>query len=224
MTVGITAIVFSIVYILLLMIVYFSKKRIQGVETNIYNVLIIVDVISLLLELSCCFLVPMKETYGLLNILANRSFLITILTWMFMFCIYMFLISFNSKKNRTENQIKQSLLLFLILYLLSFLLILILPLEYYYDGTYVYSYGLSTNILYMISGVLTFMALIFIAINIRNLKAKKYIPMIIFIICIAFVMIVRNINPGILLISVVQSFITVIMYFTIENPDLKMIL
>ena len=43
------------------------------------------------------------------------------------------------------------------------------------------------------------------------------------IIMMVFVFIIRQVNPGITIINSAFAFVTVLMYFTIENPDLKMV-
>ena len=55
------------------------------------------------------------------------------------------------------------------------------------------------------------------------LKNKKSIPIILFIFLAITAVIIQKFNPGLLLITAVETFITVIMFFTIENPDMKLL-
>ena len=57
----------------------------------------------------------------------------------------------------------------------------------------------------------------------KKIGNKKTIPVIMFLIFGFIAAIVNKINPELLIISSVETFITVLMYFTIENPDIKMI-
>jgi signal transduction histidine kinase/CheY-like chemotaxis protein len=57
----------------------------------------------------------------------------------------------------------------------------------------------------------------------RRLNPKKYIPLFILIILAVFTLIMRSINPSILLESLIFSYVSLIMFFTIENPDVKLI-
>ena len=59
--------------------------------------------------------------------------------------------------------------------------------------------------------------------NVKILKTKKCIPIILFIILAIIAVAIQKINPGLLLITAVETFITVIMFFTIENPDMKLL-
>ena len=57
----------------------------------------------------------------------------------------------------------------------------------------------------------------------QHLKSKKYLPLFSFISIGTVVMIIQKLNPGLLLMTAMETFVTFLMYFTIENPDIKMI-
>ena len=101
--------------------------------------------------------------------------------------------------------------------------LLVLPLQYHYDGTYVYSHGMATELLYIINFLDIGVWIYSIVISIKKVGYKKYVPLFAFIALAILNLIIRNINPGILLITVTQTFITIMMFYTIENPDMKML-
>ena len=83
MTIGVTVITCSILYSILLSIVYFSKPRIENNENKIYSILIRITLIGLFLELFCCFLIPLKDTnmiFNIINMIFNRAFIIYLVT------------------------------------------------------------------------------------------------------------------------------------------------
>jgi len=59
--------------------------------------------------------------------------------------------------------------------------------------------------------------------NIKNVKIKKYVPLFVFVVGLGIVAFIQNINPSFTLITTLETFVLLVMYFTIENPDLKMI-
>lgn len=81
MYIGVTIIIVSLIYCLLIAAIYFSKKRVKNIENKIYSALLMINIIGLLLEFSCCVLVPNKEIYPILNIICNRAFLVYLLSW-----------------------------------------------------------------------------------------------------------------------------------------------
>ena len=226
MIIGVTMLIVSFLYLLLTGIMYYSKQRINNEENNIYNYLIIAAFFGIVLELTCILTVPYQNSIPILNEIVNRLFLIYIFTWTFLFTKYIILISFNNKKpislyiieyQKTLNKILN------IFFIIVVLILCIIPLDYYYDGTYVYSFGPATDFLYIIIALLIIMWLFCLILNIKEVGYRKYIPLFAFIFGAIANLIVREINPGILLITVTQTFITIMMYYTIENPDVKLL-
>ena len=226
MIIGITMLSVSMIYLLLTGATYYSKQRVKNDENRIYNYLFIVTIIGIILEVSCIFIVPHRMEFPNLNYLVNRLFLTYILTWVFMFTKYILTISFKNKKalsiliNKNMKKIGAYLL---VAYIICIVLLFCLPLNYFYDGTYTYSYGAATNLLYGVNFVLITLWIICLILNYKEVGYKKYIPLIGFIFGAVANLVVRELNPGILLITVTQTFITIMMYHTIENPDMKLL-
>lgn len=226
MAIGIVLIICSLVYIILLTAVYFSKKRLDNIENRIYSKLLILDIVGLVLEFMCCLTVSNIIDSSILREIVNNSFLIFILTWVFMFSKYMFTVSFNNNSKlalKVKEKYKICSNVLYGMYILFALVIIVLPLQYYYDGVYIYSFGSAINFLFVAVGIFVTLTLISVLINIKDTPRKKIIPMFVFLGFVLLAMIVRLINPGILIINATTSFVTVLMYFTIENPDLAII-
>ena len=86
-----------------------------------------------------------------------------------------------------------------------------------------YSYGPSVDLLFAIIAVMIVAMILVLLINIKNLRKKKVLPIIVFVILMGISAIIQNIWPHILLANFFFSIVTCLMYFTIENPDVKMI-
>ena len=226
MVMGITMLVISLIYLIMTSIVYFSKQRLDSKEIKLYNGLIISSFFGIFLELSCIFIVPYKDVFPILNEAVNRLFLLYLLVWVALFTFYVFAVSFYNDNKATKfvlKHLKKFRLLELIVFIIFAVLLLVLPLNYYYDGQFVYSYGIATSFLYFINTFLILVWIVCLLINVKVINYKKFIPMFTFIFTAILNLVIREINPGILLITVSQTFITIMMYFTIENPDVKII-
>ena len=86
-----------------------------------------------------------------------------------------------------------------------------------------YAYGPAVNCLYGLCLVYIVLIVLSVIFNIKNIKSKKYTPLFVLIFIAILLMFVRQNNPGLLIIPAVLTYINLIMYFTIENPDVKMI-
>ncbi len=229
MLIAIAVILCSILYSTMVYVVYASKKKIFNMENKIYSFLLKVTILGLFLELACCFSVYYKDASSICNILntiVNKAFLIYMLVWALTYTIYIFLVSFFNEENIKQklNPYKKKLFRFLtVVYIVFTILILVLPTYYFNDGTYVYSYGPTANLLFVIDGICILFDIFCLIKNIRHIGKKKYYPLLVLVILMVVAMAIRSINPGLTIINSVFAFVTVLMYFTIENPDVQML-
>ena len=226
MQIGISFITCSLIYTILLSIVYFTKKRIKTTETEIYAQLLILNVLGLILELLCCYTVKNMDSIPVLNFITNRAYLIYFATFVTLFTVYVYVACCkNNEINKNEiikfNKIEKITIGFVYISLL--LSVILLPLNYYNSPDAVYSYGMAADALSLACAILMVVDFICIFTNIKKINKKKLIPIFALLVCFAIAFVIRNLNSGIILITCSFALVTAIMYFTIENPDVKMI-
>ena len=208
----------ALVYIILLMFIYFSKRRYKSKENKIYSILIITSFIGVLLELGCRLTIPLLNEIPKTTFLITKLYLVYLLTWVTLLSLYTFIIV-----NKSQSKFKHTKISIIITYIINIIIIFYLPINYYNDGELMYTYGLSVYWVYIVSFVYIIISIINILLSKTNLKDKKLIPIIAFIIIGTITTIIQLINPGMLLATSMETFVTVLMYFTIENPDMKML-
>ena len=226
MVIGMSFIVCSFVYTILLCVVYYSKSGIKSSETILYSRLLISNLIGLFLEFCCCFSVIHMNDYPLLNEILNRSYLVYFSFFIITFTLYMYIICTKSQIIDSSGIVQLSRLEKSVLYGISLILVmcvLFLPLHYYYDFNSVYSYGPATISLVVASVIFMLFDFILIFLNIKKIKGKKLIPVFSLLTLFIVALIVRMINPGVILITCSFALVVAIMYFTIANPDIKML-
>lgn len=77
--------IISLVYSFMLMIVYFSKKRLNTLENKVYKLLIIVNFVGIILDVICAvttFNMVSVKTY---NIIIAKLYLMYFITWIMAF-------------------------------------------------------------------------------------------------------------------------------------------
>ena len=204
----------AIIYILLLLIVFFSKKYYKTLENKIYSLLIITSFFGLVIELLGVFI--LNNTNEVLSFIQMKLYQIYLLTWIGLFTLYTIA---STKRNNKENKVSPIVILF---YIISVIIIFILPTKLYNNNNSVYTYGASINYLYFYSLGCIIIIVYKLLSNIRKMFYKKYLPMSIFLLLGVITMIIQSKNPSLLLMSSTEAFITFLMYFTIENPDIKL--
>ena len=209
----------SLFYILLLVIVYFSKQRIPSPENKIYAWLIVSNLVGVLLDfLSGMLLYYSFDKGSFLYLLLTKFIFLYFLFWLFLFLLYVLEISVGSKY-RENKKINKIIFSFGIIAIL----ILVLPLHYVEGSNFVYPDGLAVNLLYLISVVCIVIMIICLFLHRKQIVKKKFVPIITFLCLGTFAILLQKSNPELIVLTSVETFVTFLMYFTIENPDVKMI-
>lgn len=215
--IGIYILLTSLFYLVLLTIVYFSKKRILSIENKIFKFMLIANLIGIILDVSSMIIIPMQK-YNMLGLFVNKLFLVYLVTWITLFTFYTFFVSKYDEKFVLKRKN-----IFRYLYYISCIIVLVLPLEFVVSEKGVYSYGGGTMFIYMYSIVCIFLMVKMTITNYKKIGRKKYLPILSFLGIGGIVIGIQSINPYLLLMTPVETFITFLMYFTIENPDLQII-
>lgn len=216
----------SLIYLSLIAFIYYRKEKIDSKEIKIFNKIIATSLFSVLFELLSCYFVYKYQDYYYQALFVNKIYIATIFIWNYYFTMYTLEISLNDE-NKIAKLISDNIdkihTFFKVLFGLVVALIMITPLTFHSNGQEVFSSGLSTNICY--AGIVVFVLswIVCLRSNFKHIINKKYIPLFAFMVIVGILIVVRTYRPDVLLISSFECFISVLMYFTIENPDVKMI-
>ena len=213
----------SFFYSLMLTIIYFKRKNIKTIETKIYSSLVVTNILNVSFAIMCYFTILYKDKIPFINDFVSKTLLLLFITGELFFTAYVIIITRKNNKKDYKIELKKCKLLLATLYIIITFIIYLLPLYYHNENKIIYSYGPSANFIYVLTAILIITWLILIIKNYRILKSRKCIPVILFIFLTIIVVIIQKQNPGLLLITAAETFITIIMYFTIENPDMKML-
>lgn len=218
---GIYFLIEAIVYSMLLMTVYFRKKVFKSKENKVYSILVVVSFFELIVELILDFVGPMYKEIPNVSFFVARLFSFGVELWITILLCYVLFVCLNIKKKERYIPVVRNvaIVLMIIFTTLNF----ILPLNFKYDGYIAYTYGPSVNIIYLSAFLYSFVGIIALIRNIKNIKDKRFFPILIFLIVGGIASYIQYMNPGLLLATPIHAFITFLMYFTIENPDVKMI-
>jgi len=207
---------------ILIVVVFFSKKRIHSDETRAYSNLII---IALLESSLACLLVVLMNLYGIPKYIYNihRIDYILILFWVWALFNYVLIVSiYNNKKLRGVIQKSTFIVNILVSICFFFLNVNVINKDGIIDTN-----GGAMNLLVSMLGIYVILILLLVFKSlIKNIKSsnnKKFIPLFFLALLGILSLVIRRFAPEILLISLVAAYADLIMFFTIENPDVKMI-
>lgn len=212
--------VLSTIYIIMLTWAFFRKKHIETIELKLFSNLIIVNLVGLLTELILNLCVIYLPPENVITLLIARTFLLYYLIFSELFLMYIFSISLSENNYKIKKRkISICLGIILLIFGASFF---ILPIYLNY-GDKPYSYGPAVNSLYICAGLIITICIITLIKNYKKIKSSNYVSIFFYLLGTMLVAIIQKLNPTLTLSSSVDTLLLFIMYFTVENPDIKML-
>ena len=220
MNANVLLMVASLCYLIVILILYFPKKKVNTFETRIYKYILIFAVFGVVMDLIGVYVSLHVDDTSVIRWIVLKLYYSYLLTIMYLLTLYMFISNGASELTKKENT---KINIISVIYVIVLAINSILPVNYYKDGNVIYAYGIGTNYLYLVTGLIIFIWICWWIKDIKKLRTRRNIPMIILVILAIPIIYLQMTNPQLLLVSSLISFIVVIMYHTIENPDVKMI-
>jgi len=225
MYIGMTASICSLIYTALLLIVYLKKVKLRNDENAIYGLMLFSNIFGLMFEFLVYLfsLLPNVET-SFIPMIVERFYFVYLFTWTYLFANYIYITSYEEIEiDYSLIKSKKYLIFTLIIYVVITFLIFVLPVEHIINGNATYSIGPACNLLYISAIISVVFSIVVVVINRKRISYKKKLPLISLILCLIAILIARIFVPEVLFLSTAISFVTILTFFTIENPDIKML-
>lgn len=213
----------GVIFSILLFVLYNFKSNLKLLENKIYYGIIVTTIIAGLIEIYSFILVRTSIfVNSVLYLFSLKSLFLCFLVWIYLFTIYTVIVTINLK-NKDYSRYRLAIIISTIVFIIVSLTTMILPINIIETDGLLLPTGVGVDIIYVLSLILFIIMISVIISNRRNLKNKKYYPMYFLLVILGIMIIVQKIFPSLLLINFSLSILIYIMYFTIENPDIKLI-
>ena len=212
---------YAMLFSLLLCFAYFLRKRINLIENRIYSIMLICSTID-------CVLVVVLRALSIGNItptiiriatFLNKLDFIQLIIISSCLFLYMLLVTFPEIYTKSKYVFK----LISILNLIGIIIMLFSGVEFISNNSSFSVRGGAINITYFLCLLYIISTIIVPLLNIKHLD-KRHIPMLFVVVSCIFLFFVYKYNPYLIVISITITLVNYLMYFTIENPDVKMLL
>ena len=214
--------ILSLIYVCLTMIVYFSKRRLPNVENQIYKKLLLIIPFGVILE-GICNLSAIFFPDTLASNIFGRVYLVFIVNWVIIFSTYMFVVTAMHGKSIEEYNKGICRKIYIAASFVFSLLLLVLPLNFVLTDTEAFISGFGVLVLAIVISVLVFIDFMLVLFNFKVMETREKIPIGVLFLIMILIIAMHNVAPQVQIISSAFALITIIMYHTIENPDVKMI-
>lgn len=215
--------IISLIYVFILSLIYFLKRKYNFLESKIYKALLIFTGITLILDIGSMLIIEEEIFKNVICMLLSKLYFVSLLMWIILFMAYVLLNRVNKKYESLDELFKSSLLgkTYLIVSIILLGMLVVLPVNYSINP--VKYYGLGVELVYGVAIVGSLFLTILLLVNSRKLSKYKSWSILASIMILAITFFLQFANDEIFVIGSGITLITIFIYFTIENPDLKYI-
>jgi len=212
----------GVIFSILLFIIYSLKTNFNISENKIYHSIIITTIITGLIEIYAFILVRnnIPENSNL-YLFALKFLFLGFVTWLYLFTLYTVIVTLKLK-DKDNDKCRIILVISSIIFTILSIITITLPISINKVGDLLLPTGSGVEVIYLLAVLCFVIMIIAIISNHRELKNKKYYPVYFLLVILGIMILIQKIFPDLLLINFSLSIIIYIMYFTIENPDIKL--
>lgn len=212
----------GVIFSILLFIIYSFKTNFSISENKIYHSIIITTIITGLIEIYSFILVKnnIPENSNL-YLFALKFLFLGFVTWLYLFTLYTVIVTLKLK-DKDNDKYRIILVISSIIFTILSIITITLPISINKVGDLLLPTGSGVEVIYLLAVLCFVIMIIAIISNHRELKNKKYYPVYFLLVILGIMILIQKIFPDLLLINFSLSIIIYIMYFTIENPDIKL--
>ncbi|MBP3766431.1 MAG: response regulator [Bacilli bacterium] len=221
MAVNIGVCISFLIVLVIILTYYNSKDKINNLDNRCFKKLVPITIFGLIIEAFIYFYAIFTDEMYILNIFVKLLYIYYVL-WMYYFVLYGFVVFFDFEDidDKKYKSLKKVLTIF---YIIFFILSLVLPVEIELNDTYIYPKGVGTTFQYLAFSIGMACIMICGILNRKNFFKKQSIPLISSIVFGIICTVIQVVHIEFLFIVPSHAIAIVMMYFTIENPDLAMI-
>lgn len=212
----------GVIFSILLFIIYSLKTNFNISENKIYHSIIITTIITGLIEIYAFILVRNNIAVdSSLYLYTLKLLFLGFVIWLYSFTLYTVIVTLKLK-DKDNDKYRIILVISSIIFTILSIITITLPISINKVGDLLLPTGSGVEVIYLLAVLCFVIMIIAIISNHRELKNKKYYPVYFLLVILGIMILIQKIFPDLLLINFSLSIIIYIMYFTIENPDIKL--
>lgn len=204
-----------------LLVIYFSKKRVHLFENSIY----ILMIFSILMDSALVSLL-FYNYYTNYNVslvsLLNKLDYVFLIIWSSSLMLYIFVITYKERK-RFKRLLKKVSTSVIVLDIIMFIVVFNSKIDLIIkDSIHQTAQGEAVILSIIFCLFYILVSLLIVLFNLKKINIK-HLPVFVIIFTAILIAILFSVNPYLIIISIGLTIDNFIMYFTIENPDIKLI-
>ena len=217
----------ALTYLTLILFVFLRQKKLNKIENFVYKGMIALNYTEIFFDIAY-HIAHHYTPQSTLAIILTKLFICTSISWALGFSSYTFVLC--SPKNTGEEatpELKkyfiQEFLKVVVLIVICDIIVFCLPLTITIKPKYIMLDGLAQYFMYGVIGLSTLVNAYTVFKYKKDLKEKKYSVVWLFSILLVVGLIIQMFFPFVSVNVTIATMMTILLYFTIENPNLELI-
>ena len=226
-TINIAVNLCMILFYAFLLWIYFSKKNMDNIENRIYKKLLYINLGIIMMHFLWLFAGALIEE-NLIPLIICNGYYVLLVIWTNYLMKYLIIIS-NENNDKVKNFIdknRKKLNYINIGFLVVFSCIeMFLPMERKFSDTGILVTAIGPDLIFFYVGMIIEFVMCFITViaNRKTYDKKKIFPFKVLLLLTVLILALLVVYPSVCVTIIITTFVTYVMYFTIENPDIKLI-
>lgn len=216
----------GLVFVIVIAIVYFKKKKYSNVDNNIYRIMILWTIGLLFLETSCDIIISYRESLPLLTEFLCRLYIFGSATWFVLLIAYMkAFLNPEKYKNVMDVFSEKSMSILICIGSVFYFISCFLGLTYTSvpNGEFNVIGGDAVFVLYAVFAVVSVLMVRVLSKNLNRVTLIKRLPILLYLVLFSIMKIFQYFYTDVSDLGFLFAFCIVAMYFTIENQDIKLV-
>ena len=204
-------------------LVFFLKERAKNKETAIFSRILIYSLVdSVLMVVIICLALFSSDSIKVMEFLNKVDYAMYILFSSNLF-LYVYYVTSKDDENQKVKLYNFFFYLTTVIDVILMIMLLFMKVNVHVEGNAMYSDGLALTSAIFGCGLYFLAIVICLIINIKKAITRKLTPLYVLILFFVLVFALNQMDKTIVIISAVLAYVDLIMLFTIENPDLKLL-
>jgi len=213
----------NLLYIIILSIVYFLKRKYNFLESKVYKGMLVSIMFILILDILRMYIIASGLFVNTIILIFSKFYYIGLFIWLILFIFYVLLNKLDIKYENFNVLLKKSVLCKSLLIVFSFFFLILLFSNINFTTEPLIFYGTGVSLIYAIGVVGSLFLLFMLIVNNNSKDNYKNWSMLFSIVVLCSSVFIHMYFHEVFIFGSSISLITMFLYFTVENPDLKYI-
>lgn len=212
------------IILVMLTVEFFSKKRWKSLPNYIFRYILITSVLVTGCDVVSVFFIVNRESFPILNMFFGKLYVVLVVLYDLLFLAHTLANTVYEGISPVKIRIKKMIFAgFALLSIAVFFIVLFFPLYFSGSARDIYSYGIPTSAAYVYTGLSIVFVLGIQLANCKKVPLRRQMPVYFFCTMEIVGALLQMFNSELLIVSFVIATTVLLMYFTLENPDMYLI-